>query len=171
MSSSEQTSFQWSQNICPQFLLYAQGPYSDLCDQRKQGVASPNWWAVGLRSRDFRLLQLLKTDKFNLHEAGPQIQLHILGLGLACTGVGNLRRPILQFGKKNISAYRGQKRCPPSNNLIESLFQCFEVNHADQLLENVEIHLVFWGSKWSHGYSKCFIFSLVKVVVIIYLIK
>lgn len=75
--------------------------------------------SCGSGGRDFRLLQLLKTDKFILHEAGPQIQLDILGLGLACTGVGNLRRPILQFGKKNISAYRGQKRYPPSNNLIE----------------------------------------------------
>lgn len=65
-------------------------------------------------------MQLLKTDKFDLCEAGPQIQLDILGSGLTSTGVGNLRRPILQLGKKKkISAYSGQKRGPPSNNLIE----------------------------------------------------
>lgn len=75
--------------------------------------------SCGSGGRDFRLLQLLKTDKFVLCEAGPQIQLDILASCLASTGVGNLRRPILQFGKKKISAYSVQKRCPPSSNLTE----------------------------------------------------
>lgn len=74
--------------------------------------------SCGSAGRDFRLMQLLKTDM--LCEADPQIQLDILGSGLASTGVGNLRRPILQLGKKKkISAYSGQKKCPPGNNLIE----------------------------------------------------
>lgn len=66
--------------------------------------------SCGSRGRDFRLLQLLKTDKFDLCEVGPQIQVEKLGSDLASTGVGNLRRPILQFGKKKKSLHTVAKK-------------------------------------------------------------
>lgn len=61
--------------------------------------------SCGFGGRDFRLLQLLKTDKFDLCKSGPQIQVEKLGSGLASTGIGNLRRPILQFERKKKSLH------------------------------------------------------------------